>query len=80
MTEIIEWTNYSDELRATILNRISGENETHRCPNCGEPAYCGISAGEESCWCFDVDNRDTSSEQNNSLCLCRKCLLQKPVR
>ncbi|MHA2939628.1 cysteine-rich CWC family protein [Vibrio sp. RC27] len=75
MTEIIEWKQYSDEQREIILQRLKGANETHRCPSCNEPVFCGISAGENTCWCMGLERRDTSLiVPSDSLCLCRECL------
>jgi hypothetical protein len=80
MTEIFEWKEYSNEERERILRQLAKKSATHRCPSCGEPAYCGISAGQQSCWCFDIENRDIPVEQNTKLCLCRQCLLKTPKR
>ena len=44
------------------------------CELCGSEFYCGISAGEESCWCFDYPKVFRVIEVKNDKCICKKCL------
>ncbi|MCG6227057.1 cysteine-rich CWC family protein [Vibrio furnissii] len=79
MDEIIQWRHLSDDERDTIMQRLSGQQSTHTCPACGEPTHCDISAGKSTCWCFDVEKRDVSTQPESSVCLCRKCLEKQPI-
>ncbi|MDC0611861.1 cysteine-rich CWC family protein [Vibrio sp.] len=75
--EIIGWKNYSEEYREQVIEQLHGQLTTHSCPECGEPAYCGIANGEEKCWCFDVEERE--SINGIEQCVCRSCLKSRPV-
>lgn len=78
--EIIDWQNYSEQQRQNVMEQLSGVQFTHLCPECGQPAYCGISAGEEKCWCFEVEQREIPSSLQGKACLCRSCLSKQPLR
>jgi acetyl-CoA carboxylase beta subunit len=61
----------SEKRRQHALNK----SDTHRCPSCGEAVYCGFSAGDNTCWCFDVErHRPLPAKSENKLCLCPQCL------
>ncbi|WP_102564494.1 cysteine-rich CWC family protein [Vibrio sp. 10N.286.49.B3] len=80
VNEIIGWASYSDEQRSLIMAALNGENTTHQCPQCHSNAQCDISAGKETCWCFELDKRSTedlpADIKQANLCLCRSCLEQ----
>ncbi|WP_084659801.1 DUF1289 domain-containing protein [Vibrio sonorensis] len=80
MDEIINWKSFSDEQREQIMNRLDKSESTHECPTCGEPTHCDISQGKETCWCFDIERRDTSKVEKCGSCMCRRCLSQLPLR
>ncbi|MCW8348895.1 MULTISPECIES: DUF1289 domain-containing protein [Vibrio] len=80
MNELSGWRHLSNDDRQQKMTQISGEQATHKCEQCGEPAYCEISAGKDSCWCFEIDKRDTSSLPTSTLCLCRQCLSALPIK
>lgn len=49
-----------------------------RCPLCAEPNACGAAAGEERCWCFDVQLSPEAlarvpEEALGRICICAKC-------
>jgi hypothetical protein len=45
------------------------------CPRCGAHFTCGIAAGEERCWCFDLPNVILlTSIGSDEGCLCPDCL------
>lgn len=53
-----------------------------RCPLCGEPNACGLLAGQQQCWCQDVQIAPAVLEeipeaQRNRQCLCRACATRK---
>ncbi|QIJ85949.1 DUF1289 domain-containing protein [Vibrio coralliilyticus OCN008] len=77
--EIVNWRHLSDDERDTVMDALQGSTTSHTCPSCGEPAQCDISAGKDTCWCFSLEKRDTSSLPSNESCLCRKCLNQLPL-
>ncbi|EGU54213.1 hypothetical protein VIOR3934_20340 [Vibrio orientalis CIP 102891 = ATCC 33934] len=79
MDEIVNWCNITDDEREEAINKLSGIISSHTCPSCQEPAQCDISQGKETCWCFSIEKRDTSSLPSNSTCLCRKCLSKLPT-
>ncbi len=75
--EIMQWKDKTDQQRDALIEQISGNQTTHTCPECGAPTHCDITAGKETCWCFDVEARDVTEERQS--CLCRNCLEKKPV-
>ncbi|GAD66743.1 hypothetical protein VPR01S_05_00380 [Vibrio proteolyticus NBRC 13287] len=79
MEEIIQWRHLSDDQRDTIIDSLQGKITSHQCPSCGQNAQCDIAAGKNHCWCFELEQRDTSSMENNDQCLCRKCLTSLPI-
>jgi len=79
MNEIIGWKSLSDEQREQVMQNLSSEGATHQCPKCDQPAQCDISAGKETCWCFELEKRDTSGVPKQGLCMCRKCLSALPI-
>ncbi|OLQ70743.1 hypothetical protein BIT28_15085 [Photobacterium proteolyticum] len=79
MTEITGWRLMNDEKQTKTIDEIKGKRSTHTCSSCGKPAYCDISAGKSSCWCFELAKRDTSGIESPD-CLCRECLTKLPLR
>ncbi|WP_192891914.1 cysteine-rich CWC family protein [Vibrio bathopelagicus] len=80
MDEIISWKDLTESERGSVMDSLSGSNSTHQCPQCNAPAHCDISAGKETCWCFELEKRDTSSIPKGSVCMCRKCLSALPIQ
>lgn len=56
MDEIIGWKGLSESERDSVMDSLSGASSTHQCPQCNAPAQCDISAGKETCWCFELEN------------------------
>ncbi|MDN3701864.1 cysteine-rich CWC family protein [Vibrio artabrorum] len=79
MDEIIGWAGLSESERGTVMRNLSGANSTHQCPQCGEHAQCDIRSGKETCWCFSLEKRETTSAPNAGVCLCRQCLSSLPI-
>ncbi|MBY6196093.1 cysteine-rich CWC family protein [Vibrio hangzhouensis] len=79
MEELAEWRQMDEDKRASKMEQLTGTLSTHCCPNCGESAFCDISAGKDTCWCFELEKRDASSLDKTAGCLCRKCLAALPV-
>ncbi|MCJ2376213.1 DUF1289 domain-containing protein [Vibrio sp. ZSDZ34] len=77
--EIATWSSDTDAQRQDKIDQLSGVQSTHQCSQCGKPAYCDISAGKASCWCFEIEKRDTSSLGKSQHCLCRHCLSKLPL-
>ncbi|MGD8231997.1 cysteine-rich CWC family protein [Vibrio sp. TRT 1302] len=77
--EVVSWRHLSDQERDETMANLRGENASHTCPSCNQAAQCDISQGKATCWCFDIEKRDTSKLDNNDLCLCRKCLSSLPI-
>jgi hypothetical protein len=48
---------------------------TNNCPECSAPVRCGIAAGENTCWCFNVQ---ATGYLEHDLCMCKKCLTARP--
>ncbi|WP_305368717.1 DUF1289 domain-containing protein [Photobacterium leiognathi] len=78
MKEVVEWQAFDDQTREAIMQEIKGQPTTHQCPQCGKPASCDISAGKTTCWCSELDKRDTSDCPSGA-CLCRECLSKQPL-
>ncbi|MFM2588063.1 cysteine-rich CWC family protein [Vibrio sp. TBV020] len=79
MDEIVNWRHLTDDERDQIIEKLSGTQSSHTCPSCQEPAHCDISQGKSTCWCFELDKRDTSTLASSDVCLCRKCLSKLPT-
>ena len=52
--------------------------DASRCPLCGESNACGMAAGQESCWCFDVSIpaavlEKIPEEARGVACVCEAC-------
>ncbi|MFH0257007.1 cysteine-rich CWC family protein [Vibrio rumoiensis] len=77
MTEILQWRTMNDEDHAQVMETLSGNHSTHTCPECGSNAFCDIAAGKDSCWCFELEEREISEKFEG--CLCRRCLENKPT-
>lgn len=80
LSEIAQWAQFSDEQRTSVLEQLEQRRSTHHCPNCGQAAHCDIAAGKKHCWCFDLEERDCTSVNDNALCVCRHCLTAQPIR
>ncbi|PSW20696.1 DUF1289 domain-containing protein [Photobacterium sanctipauli] len=78
MAELTEWRHMDEVKQSDTIDEIQGKRSTHICSQCGEPAYCEISAGNSTCWCFELTKRDTSGIPAGN-CLCRKCLSALPL-
>lgn len=78
MTEISHWIAYSEQQQLAIMAEIKAIKATHACPQCQQPAQCDIQAGKSTCWCFDIEPRQTSSD-SPTVCLCRQCLSLMPT-
>ncbi len=78
MTEISHWIAYQEHQQLAIMADIKAIKATHQCPQCQQPAQCDISAGQSTCWCFDIEPRQTSSD-SPKVCLCRQCLSLMPT-
>ncbi|MDO6705913.1 cysteine-rich CWC family protein [Photobacterium sp. 1_MG-2023] len=79
MKEISEWRLMNDEAHTQAIAQIQGTESTHTCERCGNPAYCAIDDNQQSCWCFELSKRDTSSLPEGK-CVCRACLASLPLR
>ncbi|MDE1223426.1 cysteine-rich CWC family protein [Vibrio aestuarianus] len=79
MQEIVQWRNFSVQQRDEIMTKLKRDQGTHRCPSCKQSAHCDISEGKTTCWCFELEDRDTSSLDNHAKCLCRHCLTSLPI-
>ncbi len=47
------------------------------CPSCGEFSDCGLQAGRDTCWCFELPHLirvPKTDEDANPDCLCEACL------
>ena len=53
--------------------RIDKNSETI-CEECGVEFSCDISAGKDTCWCFDYPN---VLKSESKVCLCKDCLDKK---
>jgi hypothetical protein len=50
----------------------------HACPVCGGPVECGMSNGDERCWCFELPHVLPISEVGSmQLCYCADCLTER---
>ncbi|MBW3695981.1 DUF1289 domain-containing protein [Vibrio sp. T187] len=79
MNEIVGWKDLDESERQDIMNRLGEASSTHTCPQCDKPAQCDISAGKETCWCFELEKRDTSQVAQTGTCMCRHCLSKLPI-
>jgi len=55
-----------------------GEIDTSRCPLCGDENACGMAAGRDECWCFEVvlapDALARVPERARGVaCICARC-------
>ncbi|MGF1727138.1 cysteine-rich CWC family protein [Photobacterium nomapromontoriensis] len=78
MKELSQWPAMSDEQQDVKIEEIQGIRSTHICSQCGKPAFCEISAGHSTCWCFELDKRDISALKPGA-CVCRQCLEKLPL-
>ncbi|GEM76236.1 cysteine-rich CWC family protein [Vibrio sagamiensis] len=77
--EIVTWNTKTDQQREATIAKITGITATHACPSCDKQTFCGISAGEQTCWCFDVESRTFSIKEEKQACVCRQCLEKAPI-
>jgi hypothetical protein len=60
------------DAQLAVMAELDGSKSTHRCPGCGEPAFCAVSAGNHrECWCSQLAALPMSEA---SACWCRRCL------
>ena len=78
MTEISHWIAYPEHQQLAIMAEIKAITSTHQCPQCQQPAQCDIQAGKSTCWCFEIEPRQTRTDSPNA-CLCRQCLSLMPT-
>lgn len=78
MTEISQWIAYPEQQQLTIMSKITGVQTTHQCPQCQQPAQCDIRAGKATCWCFELEPRQTVIN-SSATCVCRQCLSLMPI-
>ncbi len=73
LTEIGRWSAMESDAQLAVMAELDGTRSTHRCPGCGEPAYCAVSAGMtiEQCWCSQLPALPMTEA---SACWCRRCL------
>ncbi|TVO32957.1 cysteine-rich CWC family protein [Vibrio algivorus] len=77
MGEILQWSKMDDDAHSQVMAKLNGEKNTHACPECGDNTFCDIAAGKETCWCFEVEEREIT--ETYDVCLCRRCLEKKPI-
>lgn len=76
MDEIIGWKGLSEDERVSVMDNLTGASSTHQCPQCNEPAQCDISAGKDTCWCFELENEILAIFQKlEFVCVVSACLL-----
>lgn len=78
MTEISHWIAYPEPQQLAIMAQIKAITPTHQCPQCQQPTQCDIQAGKATCWCFEIEPRQTLTDTANA-CLCRQCLSLLPT-
>lgn len=78
MDELSQWRTMSDKQQEQKIEEIQGIRSTHACSQCGKPAFCEISAGKSTCWCFELNKRDISTLEPGA-CVCRQCLEKLPM-
>lgn len=44
------------------------------CPGCGTAFTCGLAAGLERCWCFNLPHVIPVADASHEGCLCPACL------
>ena len=73
LTEIGHWSAMDDDTQLARMAELDGTRSTHRCPGCGEPAFCAVSAGESisACWSSQLPVLPMSEA---GACWCRHCL------
>ncbi len=78
MSEISHWIAYPEQQQLAIMADIKAIKATHQCPQCQQPAQCDIKAGKATCWCFNIEPRQTLPG-SVATCLCRHCLSSQPI-
>ncbi|WP_087820549.1 DUF1289 domain-containing protein [Photobacterium aquimaris] len=78
MSEISHWIAYPEQQQLAIMADIKAIKATHQCQQCQQPAQCDIKAGKATCWCFDIEPRQTLPG-SVATCLCRHCLSSQPI-
>jgi cysteine-rich CWC protein len=53
--------------------RSGDERVTHVCPGCGSAVECGMTNGDDTCWCFELPHMLPASGVEAS-CYCKACL------
>ncbi|MDA0148458.1 DUF1289 domain-containing protein [Vibrio sp. LaRot3] len=77
--EITQWRHLDDAEHQAIMDKLARKETTHACPTCNSNAYCDISAGKSTCWCFELEKRDRSGIEETGVCMCRTCLSALPI-
>jgi hypothetical protein len=49
------------------------ERAIHACPHCGSAVECGMTNGDETCWCLELPHLLPVSSAKAS-CYCKSCL------
>ncbi|HDZ8914937.1 TPA: DUF1289 domain-containing protein [Aeromonas hydrophila] len=75
LTEIGRWSAMDSDAQLAVMAQLDGSTSTHRCPGCGEPAFCAVSAGTTiaECWCSQLPALPMGEA---SACWCRRCLVK----
>ncbi|HHQ4785334.1 DUF1289 domain-containing protein [Aeromonas hydrophila] len=75
LTEIGRWSAMDSDAQLAVMAQLDGSTSTHRCPGCGEPAFCAVSAGAPiaECWCSQLPALPMGEA---SACWCRRCLVK----
>ncbi|WAG12949.1 DUF1289 domain-containing protein [Aeromonas dhakensis] len=73
LTEIGRWSAMESEAQLAVMAQLDGSTCTHRCPGCGKPAFCAVSAGStiDQCWCSQLPALPMGEAD---ACWCRRCL------
>jgi hypothetical protein len=49
----------------------------HDCPKCGAPVACGMTNGEDTCWCLALPPAlPVPANDSGARCYCRDCLMK----
>ena len=78
LKEIAGWPGFSDYEKKAVWSRLLSLPplaQAKKCHRCGEVFSCGMTSGEEGCWCARLPNV-MPLVQDGSDCLCPSCLLQ----
>lgn len=65
--------SYSVIYTGVMKNELDETSSTRVCPRCGAAFVCGIAAGAERCWCFELP--PVLAVRADTACLCPVCLM-----